>query len=134
MAMFFVDSGSGMCKAGIARFTSLAMCSLSLFAGPDARHRGWYGQEGLPRRDAVIDMPVVCNDRCHGGYSAENCGFSAVQLTIKVVNIPVVVQRPIFMQTTEIPLHAVRFQVVDVPVVWTCRFSGAVVQETVVLP
>ena len=80
VAMLFVDCGSGMCKAGIARFTRLAMCSLSLFAGPDARHHGRYGQEGLLRRDAVIDTPVVCNDRCRGvTYSAETADFPKLQ-------------------------------------------------------
>ena len=120
MAMLIVDSGSGMCKAGIARSARLAVCSLSVFAGPDARRHGQYGQAGVLRRDGVVDTPVVCNDRCRGGDSAENCGFTAVTALFLVVDIPAGTQRPIFMvhavqQTIEIPQLLVD-KVVDAPV------------------
>ena len=59
VAMLFVDCGSGMCKAGLARSTRLAVCSLSLFAVPDARHNGQCGQEGLLCRVLlVVDIPA----------------------------------------------------------------------------
>ena len=67
-----------MCKVAIGGFIRLAMCFLPWLAGPDARHHGRCEPEGQLRGNAVIDMPVVCNDRCRWVHRAVNCGFSAV--------------------------------------------------------
>ena len=64
--------------------------------------------------------------------------FSAVAALGKVVNIPVPVQTPIPMvqpvqQTIEI--SQLQFdKIIDVPVCASCRFSGALSEETVELP
>ena len=50
-----------MCKDGLLFFLRPVMCSIPWLAGPDDRHHGRYGTEGLFRGDA-----------------AQNCGFSAV--------------------------------------------------------
>ena len=113
-----VDSGIGMCYAGIAGcgtprvmlpsdevqdarhhgraptvayagsfcWFRLALCSLWLQTGPNARHLGRYGPEehrfaGDNASRAVfssivvrpvVDMLLVCNDRCRVVRSAEN--------------------------------------------------------------
>ena len=44
--VLIVDSGSGMCHAGIAGCLLFALSSLLLSVGPDARHHGRNGPEG----------------------------------------------------------------------------------------
>ena len=71
--------GSGVCVAGIAGnalrvvFPSVVVRPIGIWVGMDQKNRC------VARCfHAVVHMPVVCNDRCHGLRGAENCGFSEV--------------------------------------------------------
>ena len=54
-------------------FPKLKKCGLGILVGMDQKDR--YTARCF---HTVVHTPVVCNDRCHGLWGAENCGFSAV--------------------------------------------------------
>ena len=73
-----LTSGSGMCSSGFSWCCVLRCVSFCCRQAQDACHHGRYGPKGTLRGENVVHMPVLCNNRCRGFRSAENCGFSAV--------------------------------------------------------
>ena len=94
----------------------------------------------LQQVSRVVDMPVVCNDRCRELQSAENCGFSAVAAHHRRSSTSLSYRRGRFpwsstvQQTIEIP-QLLLYKVVDVPVWQVLRVPRVqVVMLTVVIP
>ena len=79
VAALVFDCGSGLFWAGYdasyAEFPFVVGRTgmLSILVGMDQKDR--YAVRCF---HTVVHTPVVCNDRCHGSWGAENCGISAV--------------------------------------------------------
>ena len=120
----------------------LTLCSLWLQTCQNARHLGRYGPEehgftgddaSRACRQAVVDMLLVCNDRCLLFGSADNCGFSAVAAQQQGR------QHPCHDAEADTQTHQLLLdKTVDVPVMQVVLVSQVpqmqAVQETVVLP
>ena len=122
-----VDSGSGTCKAGLF---FLALCSLWLQTGPDARHHGRYDQEGwfLSVAPRIWQSLVRCFlwFKCSSWTRCARTSLSNNRCR-PLSDIPVLAQRQFPMVQLFMLIVQFSDKVVEVPV--RCSTTGAAVPQ-----